>query len=166
MSRVLRRFEGIARQTHKFDQSKMVDAEKTFHPFDERNIHPAIANVSQKLFDNGHYSQATFEAFKFIDKTVCEISGIKDTGYKLMMSAFSETDPRIKLTNLATISDIDEQKGFRFIFAGAVWAIRNPRGHEVSLPDSIDLCLDHLSVASVLLRRFEKRVWPAGKNID
>ena len=126
MSRALRQFEGIARRAHKFDQSKMADAEKAFHPFDERNIHPAIANVSQKLFDNGHYSQATFEAFKFIDKTVSTISGIKDSGYNLMMAAFSDTAPKIKLTNLATISEVDEQKGFRFMFAGSVWAMILP----------------------------------------
>lgn len=160
MSKALRRFEGIARRAHKFDHSKAAEGEKAFHPFDERNIHPAIAKVSQKLFDNGHYSQATFEAFKFIDKTVSTISGIKDSGYKLMMAAFSDTAPKIKLTNLATPSEVDEQKGFRFIFAGSASAIRNPRGHEVSLPDPIDMCLDHLSVASVLLRRIEGRVWP------
>ncbi len=161
MSRVLRQFEGIARRAHKFDQSKMVDADKEFHPFDDRNIHPAIADVSQKLFDNGHYSQATFEAFKYIDKNVSMISGVKNSGHSLMMEAFSDTDPKIKLTHLTTTSEVDEQKGFRFMFAGSVWAIRNPRGHEVSLQDSIDLCLDHLSVASMLLRRIEGRIWPS-----
>jgi uncharacterized protein (TIGR02391 family) len=165
MSNTLRRFEGIARRAHKIDQSKAVDAdaEKAFHPFDERNIHPDIAKVSRKLFDNGHYSQATFEAFKFLDKTVSCISGIQDSGYKLMMAAFSDTNPKIKLTNLSTASEVDEQKGYRYMFAGSVWAIRNPRGHEVSLADPIDMCLDHLSVASVLLRRVEGRVLPSGR---
>jgi hypothetical protein len=57
-------------------------------------------------------------------------------------------------------SERDEQSGFRFIFAGSMAAIRNPRGHEVNLPDTIDLCLDHLSFASVLLRRLDNRVFP------
>ena len=56
------------------------------------------------------------------------------------------------------MSEKDEQKGFQFMFAGSVSAIRNPRGHEVSLADPIDLCLDHLSVASMLLRRMEGRL--------
>ena len=38
------------------------------HPFDERNMHPEISNVSVSLFNDGHYSQATFEAFKFIEE--------------------------------------------------------------------------------------------------
>lgn len=44
------------------------------------------------------------------------------------------------------MSDKDEQEGFRYIFAGIMSSIRNPRGHD-NLPDPIDLCLDHLSVA-------------------
>ena len=124
------------------------------HPFDERNIHPAISAVSVKLFDDGHYSQATFEAFKFLDLEVQKLSKISDSGFALMMAALSETNPKIKLTPMVSLSEIDEQKGYRFIFAGAMSAIRNPRGHEINI-DPIDRCLDHLSFASVLLRRLE-----------
>ena len=129
------------------------------HPFDERNIHPSIGMVSQELFDNGHYSQATFEAFKFLDNTVKAISGVNESGQKLMMAAFADTNPKIQLNDLASTSDKDEQSGFRFIFAGSMSAIRNPRGHELKT-DPIDLCLDHLTFASVLLRRLEKRKLP------
>lgn len=129
------------------------------HPFDERNIHPSITTVSLELFDDGYYSQATFEAFKFLDNKVKEISGMRSNGYKLMMDVFNEEYPRIKLNDLLTISDKDEQKGFRYIFAGSMSAIRNPRGHDIRV-DSIDLCLDHLSFASVLLRTVEERKSP------
>jgi uncharacterized protein (TIGR02391 family) len=129
------------------------------HPFDERNIHPDISGVSIKLFDDGHYSQATFEAFKFIDNKVKAASGISESGFKLMMAAFNEASPKIKFNDLVTMSDKDEQLGFRYIFAGSMSAIRNPRGHD-NLTDPIDLCLDYLSFASVLLRRFEKRKTP------
>lgn len=124
------------------------------HPFDERNIHPAINAVSLKLFDDGHYSQATFEAFKYLDIEVQRLSKINESGFKLMMTALSEANPKIKLTSMVTQSDIDEQMGYRFILAGAMSAIRNPRGHDINI-DPIDRCLDHLSLASVLLRRLE-----------
>jgi uncharacterized protein (TIGR02391 family) len=119
-----------------------------------------IATVSLKLFDDGHYSQATFEAFKLLDKKVQDVSGIHESGHKLMMEAFNEARPKIKLNDLSTISDKDEQMGFRFVFAGSMSAIRNPRGHEIRA-DPIDLCLDHLSFASVLLRTFESRKLPS-----
>jgi uncharacterized protein (TIGR02391 family) len=124
------------------------------HPFDERNMHPEISNVSVSLFNDGHYSQATFEAFKFIDLRVKTLSNENETGSKLMMAAFNETNPKIKLTALNTESEKNEQTGYKFIFAGAMIAIRNPRGHEIN-NDPIDTCLDHLSLASFLLRRLE-----------
>ena len=151
-------FEQIARAARNVGQPSVTE-DRGVHPFDERNIHPDIAGVSLKLFDNGHYAQATFEAFKFIDNQVKLTSGIEDTGFSLMMNAFSETNPRIKLTDLVSMSDKDEQKGFRYIFAGAAAGIRNPRGHDNRI-DSIDLCLDHLSLASVLLRALGNRRAP------
>ncbi len=158
MSRAFSRFERIARASKNVGQHVAMESGDV-HPFDERNIHPDIASVSIKLFDNGHYAQATFEAFKYIDNEVKGISGIEDTGFSLMMNAFNETGPKIKLTDLNTMSDKDEQKGFRYIFAGTMSGIRNPRGHDNRV-DPIDLCLDHLSVASVLLRTLGARRSP------
>lgn len=155
MSKAFSLFERIARSARNVGQPAVVEG-RGVHPFDERNIHPDIAGVSIKLFDDGHYAQATFEAFKYIDNQVKSVSGIEDTGFSLMMNAFNETAPKIKLTNLKSMSDKDEQKGFRYIFAGTMSGIRNPRGHDNRI-DPIDVCLDHLSVASVLLRTLEAR---------
>lgn len=159
MSRNFKRFEDIARKAVNFasDEPQLEGTE--LHPFDERNIHPSIGKIAQALFDDGHYSQATFEVFKFIDREVKSISGVDDSGYNLMMKAFGEKNTKIKLTEMSTQSEIDEQAGYRNIFAGAMSAIRNPRGHELGT-DPIDRCLDHLSFASVLLRRLEERVEP------
>ena len=159
MSDALSVFERFARKAKNYgtpDPSETRDV----HPFDERNVHPDIARVAQKLFDDGHYSQATFEAFKLIDNLVQSLTGIPETGHKLMMNAFNEVSPKIQLNDLQTLSDKDEQLGFRFVFAGSMSAIRNPRGHDNNRPDPIDLCLDHLSFASVLLRTLEGRKLP------
>lgn len=64
--------------------------------------------------------------------------------------------PILQLTDLSTTSKKDEQRGFRFIFSGSVVAIRNPRGHEYGIKDTPTECLDHLSLASMLLRRLEQ----------
>jgi hypothetical protein len=69
-------------------ESEQIAAEAQSHPFDERNIHPTISSVSLKLFDDGHFAQATFEAFKYIDNRVKQLSEINENGYKLMMTAF------------------------------------------------------------------------------
>ena len=148
-------FETIARRAASYTDAPS-EASGVLHPFDERNIHPNIEGVSKKLFDDGHYAQATFETYKLLDKSVQQRTGSTDSGKNLMMKTFSEVAPLIRLTKLSTLSEKDEQEGYKFIFAGSIMAIRNPRGHEVGLADSPTLCLDHLSLASLLLRRLEE----------
>lgn len=154
MNEFLNTFEKIVRKASEFTEQRALPV-GGLHPFDERNIHPSIAEVSRSLFDDGHFAQATFEAFKFVDKEIQRHSGCGDAGFKLMMQAFAETSPLIKLNHLRTTSEKDEQKGFQFLFAGSMLAIRNPRGHEIRVKDTPDSCLDHLALASLLLRRLE-----------
>lgn len=148
------RFENIVRRAYQFTETE-AESRQAQHPFDDRNIHQALPDIVRQLFDDGHYSQATFEAFKFIDKEIQRISASSETGYKLMMKVFTESSPTIQLTQTVTPSEKDEQKGYQFLFAGSILAIRNPRGHEYSVKDSPDSCLDHLALASLLLRRLE-----------
>lgn len=122
------------------------------HPFDARNIHTEVARVTRQLFDDGHYSHATFEAFKLIEKIVKNLSGVSETGRRLMMIAFNEKDPKIELTSLSTEIKKSEQEGYKFIFSGTAMAIRNPRGHEVNNDETMGQCLDHIGLASFLLR--------------
>ena len=147
-------FENITRRAHLFTDGRDQVVERT-HPFELRDIHDSLPSDVRELFDNGHYAQATFEAFKYLDREVARIAGISETGKSLMMKVFSETDPKIKLTKMATDSDRSEQEGYKFIFAGVMMAIRNPRGHEHSITDTMHNSLDHLSFASILARRIE-----------
>lgn len=151
----LNRFEQIARQAYRFTQ---VEARYLGiqHPFEQRDIHDSLPQIVRTLFDNGHYSQATFEAFKYLDKLIQKITTSTESGFKLMMQAFTGTPPSVVLNANTATSEQDEQKGFQFVFAGAMLAIRNPRGHEYSINDSPDQCLDHLSLASLLIRRLEQ----------
>jgi uncharacterized protein (TIGR02391 family) len=151
-------FERIVRAASRHTEQAPV-SEASLHPFDRRNIHPSLPPKTRRLFDDGHYAEATFEAFKFLDKLVARHSGIKQSGEKLMMAAFDGATPgvpKIQLTPMKETSEIDEQRGFRFVFAGGVVAIRNPRGHDFDVSDDIDTCLDHLSFISMLVRRLEQ----------
>lgn len=146
-------FEKICRRAHIVNEANSVP--QNIHPFESRNLFPNFPKKARKLFDDGHYSEATFEALKFLDKRIQSISGSRESGYKLMMQVLDKSNPRIKLNSLLNQSEIDEQEGFRFIFAGIMSAIRNPKGHEYSIEDDLDTCLDHLTVISTLLRRVE-----------
>jgi uncharacterized protein (TIGR02391 family) len=141
MDNLILRFERLVRRANQFTEER-TQPKGGLHPFDERNIHAALPVTVKKLFDDGHYSQATFEAFKFVDKEIQRHAKSHKSGFALMMDALAESSPAICLTPLQTTTEKDEQKGFQFLFAGAVLAIRNPRGHE-NLIDTPDRCLDH-----------------------
>lgn len=151
----LEEFERIARSAALYTQEDLVDIGPS-HLFADRNIHQAIPKKVRKLFDDAHYAQATFEAAKFIDKAIAKFAGLSKSGAALMQEAFKEAGPSIKLTPLATQSEVDEQKGYQWIFTGAVWALRNPRGHDFDVQDDIDKCLDHLAFFSMLMRRLDE----------
>jgi uncharacterized protein (TIGR02391 family) len=148
-------FERIVRAAHGKTEAPS-ETDQDLHPFDTRNIHPDLPTRVRNLYDDGYYAESAFEAFKFIEKEVKRISALRGiTGNKLMMAAFNEQNPVVALNSMQSDSDKDEQFGYRYIFAGAQSGIRNPRGHETEVVDSPDLCLDHLSIASVLLRKLD-----------
>jgi uncharacterized protein (TIGR02391 family) len=159
MPRSLEQFEVIARALASLSRQQAVAAPivevPSPDPFDKRNIHPDLPPKVRTLFDDGHYPEATSLAFKYLEKKVQKYSGLATkSGEPLMMEAFDGT--KIKLNTLVTISEKDEQAGYRFIFAGGTRGIRNPRAHEPTILDDPDICLDHLSFVSLLLRRLEQ----------
>lgn len=154
MTEIFEKFERIVRLSYKHNGA-WSEPDGSSHPFDKRNIHSEIQQVSKDLFDDGHFIQATFEAFKCIEKKVQETSNLSRTGWELMMAAFDKDAPKIKLNGLASISDKDEQDGYKFIFGGTMRGIRNPRGHECNIKDTSEQCLDYLSLASLLLKRMQ-----------
>jgi len=155
--RSINRFEKITRKAFLFSRKRDCEGYALAqHAFDERNIHDSLPQTVCDLFDNGHYSHATFEAFKYLDKLVQTIAKSSQSGRKLMMDVFSGDSPAILLNKNVTTSEKDEQEGFKFIFAGAILAIRNPRGHEYLINDSPDQCLDYLSLVSLLMRKLEE----------
>src|SRR5690349_16859507 len=119
MPNSLVKFEAIARALAKLPRQEPAiqpAAEMpSLHPFDLRNIHPDLPSNVRALFDDGHFPQATFEAFKYLDKYVERHSGLlNDTGKDLMMKAFNEDAPKIKLTPRITKSEQNEQEGYKF----------------------------------------------------
>lgn len=151
---LLQRFERIVQLAGFHSEAPDVDRED-LHPFAARDIHQALPKKVRILFDDAHYSEATFHAAKFFDKKVASLAELTETGASLMQKAFSEKAPKIRVNNLIQETDVNEQKGYMSLFVGLVWAIRNPRGHEFDIGDEQSLCLDHLSFMSMLMRRLE-----------
>lgn len=158
MTGALDRFEQIVRASPAPPQAPCPELDPIstdVHPFESRNIHPDFPTKVRRLFDNGFFAEATFEAFKWVDQEVRRLSGSGKYGQAMMMDVFNEQAPTLALNALVEQSEIDEQLGYKFIFAGSQSAIRNPRGHGADLEDSPDQCLDHLALASLLVRRLD-----------
>ena len=123
----------------------------------ERGIHPRIIEVSGSLFASKHYPQAILEAFKEVNNRVKHKSKLSDMdGKRLMSKTFGLESPRLKLSNLETQSDKDEQEGFMHIFMGSMLGIRNPKAHEIIVLKDPIKALEYLSLASLLLRRIDE----------
>lgn len=154
----LGRFEAITRSLAGSAAGRLPDppSNASEHPFEVRNFHPDFPTKVRRLYDDGHLAEAVFEAFKFLEKEVKRIGKMRgQSGFALMMAAFDENKAKVALNALSTDSEVDEQRGYRHMFAGSSSAIRNPRGHEVDVTDSPDEALDYLGLASLLLRRLD-----------
>lgn len=127
-------------------------------------LHPKIQKASKSLFRDKHYSQAILEAYKIVFMEIKDISGVRRLSDKpLAEKVFSLNDPIIKLNNLDTDYDEDEQKGFMLIFSGAALGIRNPKAHDIVVQKDPQRTLEYLSFASLLMARLGERIEPTRK---
>ncbi|WP_331373187.1 TIGR02391 family protein [Sinorhizobium chiapasense] len=117
-------------------------------------MEPEIERVSRDLFVSGHYSVAVQEAYKAVDKFIAERVGSRSvTGTQLMESVFSPSSPKLYWTERSTQSEVDEQKGYQRLYAGAMLGIRNPVTHEFNWVDEPEMALELIVFAQHLLRK-------------
>jgi uncharacterized protein (TIGR02391 family) len=124
--------------------------------FDAMQFHPRVIQVSESLFKTGNYASAILEAFKAVDNYVKEKTALSLNGQALMSKVFDENAPIIKLNDLLTQSDRDEQEGFKLLFKGATVGIRNPKAHDNVVQTDPHRTLEYLGLASLLMRRIEE----------
>ncbi|MCL5677525.1 MAG: TIGR02391 family protein [Firmicutes bacterium] len=119
-------------------------------------LHPRIEEVSRHLFQDGHYAQAVLEAYKALNIAVKDKSGVQLLdGQKLMSRVFDEDAPRLRLNDLQSESDKDEQRGYKFIFMGVMTGIRNPKAHEIVKLDDPVKASELLLLASLLMKHVD-----------
>jgi uncharacterized protein (TIGR02391 family) len=131
-------------------------AEVLNYLFDKMQFHPLVITASKSLFESGHYAQAILEAFKAVNNLIKKKTGLNLDGKQLMAEAFNEKEPVIKLNELKTQSDRDEQEGFKFLFMGAMVGIRNPKAHDNVVQIDPYRTLEYLGFASLLMKRAEE----------
>jgi uncharacterized protein (TIGR02391 family) len=139
------------------DVDEQPDSNETFWQF----LHPRIVALTRPRFEQKLYGDAVEACFKEVNSKVKSLyfdaTGRESDGSGLMTSAFSPANPVIRLTDMATQSDRDEQQGYMQIFAGAMTGIRNPKAHANINPDSRKT-LHLVALASLLMHRLDERI--------
>lgn len=96
--------------------------------FEQNNIWNYLPENVVALFKHEHYSEAVFEAFKYIEDQVRKKSSLEDKyGTDLMRKAFHCEDGILtnkKLPNAERQSQME-------LFSGAIGFIKNPKSHKV-----------------------------------
>lgn len=123
-------------------------------------MHSEVCRVAKKKFTDGHYADSVETAFKEFN---CQVqiyhktmTGIELDGKDLMLQSFNDKGT-IRLDDLSTKTGQSIQEGYRFIAAGAMSAIRNPKAHGV-VNISPERALHFLYLASLLFQKFDERV--------
>ena len=120
-------------------------------------LHPKVLAASGKLLQDGHYPQAVFEAFKALEVYVKAKSGVKNKkGKDLMAFVFSEDNPVLQIKYSLPDTAKEEQEGFKFMFMGAMLAIRNPKAHYSIIQKDKAKTVQYLALASLLFETVEE----------
>ena len=100
-------------------------------------LHPDIQKVSEKLYRDGSYAEAACNAFieinarvKRLYQMLCPDDTNPPDGQALMNKVFADKEPIIETADRSTQTGRDIHMGTRFLFAGAMAALRNPKSQD------------------------------------
>ena len=120
------------------------------------NLHPKIIAATKKLFSDGHYSKAIFDAIIVLEQSIKKKSGVTNKiGVNLMNDVFNYNFPILKLNQGMTQEEKDERQGFMDIFRGTVLGIKNPKSHSIINLTNSSATVEYLAFISMLMRRVD-----------
>ena len=135
-----------------------------------RLLHPNIQRVSEKLYRDGSYAEAACNAFIEINSRLKELyrtaypdsENVPD-GQALMNKVFADNDPVLEAGDRTTQTGKDIHLGTRFLFAGAMAALRNPKSHE-NIELEKDDSMRRMIFASMLMFKIDEIIAASNGN--
>lgn len=121
-------------------------------------IHPAIVRSSKSQYVNGHYAQASVDAFiefnaraKKRYREICpDVRDVPD-GRDLMNKLFAPSRPMLRVCCAVPSSERDCQEGYHLLASGAMAALRNPKSHSNEEVLTAEEAMQRLMFASMLM---------------
>lgn len=145
--------------------------DKTVNPQKDMwaNIHPHIERVSKLLFLDGHYVNAAEDAFIEINDRVKNLfhklkpgEPVPD-GRDMMNKVFADGDKAmVEVCDRSTETGRNVHEGTRFMLAGAMAALRNPKAHSNNVTITEEECVRRLMFASMLMYTIDEAVRHSG----
>ena len=104
------------------------------------DVDPRLAERVQPKLRAGSHTDAILSAFQYLTETLRERGGQDGDGAQLVGRALGGSAPPVRLNDLRTQSELDEQRGVEQLLRGLYVGLRNPRTHE-RIEDDLDLAL-------------------------
>ena len=125
----------------------------------QRGAHPLVLEYVRPELVRGDYYEAVFEAIKGLGSRLRDLGSRDADGPRLVEGVLEsrEGTPVIRLNDLRTQSQRDEQRGVALLMKGLFAAFRNPAAHEPRIEWSMSEqdALDVLGTLSMLHRRLD-----------
>lgn len=123
-----------------------------------RNVHSEVFQYCSAELLHENYFHSIFEAVKSIADRLRSITGLYADGNALVETAFSTTNPLIRVNRLITDTDRSEHLGLMNSIKGLFGLIRNPTAHVPKIKFIIeeDEALDIMTVVSYIHKRLDK----------
>lgn len=122
------------------------------------NVHDHVLQYcrAELLVDN--YFHSVFEATKSVADRIRKMTGLYADGNALVETAFSTSNPLIKVNLLITDTDRSEHIGLLNLIKGVFGLIRNPTAHEPKIKFNVseEEALDILNTISFIHKRLDK----------
>jgi uncharacterized protein (TIGR02391 family) len=118
-------------------------------------LHPVIREASGRLYSEGQFAQAVFQAFNAIEVRVRELADFDFAGHELMLEACFGNDAPGQATAVPRADDPDERRGPRFLFRGAMVGLRHADGQSLLTQVEAQPALEYLAFASLLMRHLD-----------
>jgi uncharacterized protein (TIGR02391 family) len=124
-------------------------------------LHPIIIESSFMLFSDGNYREAVLNGIICLFDLIRRRTNLDKDGLDLVNEVFSLQNPILKLSDLATDTEKNIQKGFLLMMQGLYTGVRNPKAHSLNISIDKRLAAQYLAFISLLTYKVE-----AAKNVS
>jgi uncharacterized protein (TIGR02391 family) len=133
-------------------------ANRLKHKLENRNVHATIFEYCKAELLVENYFHSVFEATKSIADRLRQMTGLYADGNALVETAFSTSNPMVRINFLRNDTDRSEYIGLCNLIKGIFGLIRNPTAHEPKIKFEIteDEALDILNTISFIHKRLDK----------